>query len=49
MKIDKDIQESVADEFCDRVDKGENWLGLIGSWVIPEMERRQKAREKKPE
>ena len=46
-KIDKDIQEAVADEFCRKLDAGEIDLFSGVSWVIPEMERRQKERDSK--
>ena len=42
-KIDPDIQIEVADEFCARIDAGQNLLELMG-WSIKEMDRRQAER-----
>lgn len=44
LKIDPDIQIAVAEEFCNRLDKGEHLFDLVVGWVVPEMERRQQER-----
>jgi hypothetical protein len=46
MKIDRDIQEQVADEFCNKLDKGELHLFNATGWALDEMRKRQAKRDR---